>query len=75
MFVFKICNILITVPTSITKIKVINLNNLIHKMFDIIPSIRNLDFNIKNPLNGDGFGDRYLVDSNPWFIHLENKIQ
>ena len=75
MIVFEICNILITVPTSITKVKVINLNNLIYKLLHIVPSMRNLHFNVKVAFDGNGFGDGDLVDSDPWFIHRENKIQ
>jgi hypothetical protein len=75
MFMFEICNILITIPTSITKIKLIDFNHLIYKLFNIIPSIGNLDFNVKVTFNRDRLGDRNLVDRDPWFIHLENKIQ
>jgi hypothetical protein len=34
-----------------------------------------LDFNVKVAFDGNGFGDGDLVDSDPWFIHRENKIQ
>lgn len=72
---FEICNILITVPTSVTKVKLIDFNNLVHELFNIVPSIRNLNFNVKVAFDGNGFGDGDLVDSDPWFIHRENKIQ
>jgi len=75
MFMFEICNILITVPTSITKVKVINFNHLVHELFNIIPAVRNLDFNVKVAFDGNGFGDGNLVDSDSWFVHRENKIQ
>jgi hypothetical protein len=75
MIMFKICNILITVPTSITKVKLIDFNNLVYKLFNIIPAVRNLDFNVKVALNGNGFGDGNLVDSDSCFVHRENKIQ
>ena len=72
---FEICNILITVPTSITKIKLIDFNNLVYKLFNIIPSMRNLHFNVKVAFDGNGFGDSHLVDSDSCFVHRENKIQ
>ena len=75
MIMFKICNILITVPTSITKVRLIDFNNLVYKLFNIVPTMRNLDFNVKVAFDGNGFGDGDLVDSDPWFIHRENKIQ
>ena len=75
MFMFKICNILITVPTSVTKVKLIDFNNFVHELFNIVPTMRNLDFNVKVAFDGNGFGDGDLVDSDPWFIHRENKIQ
>jgi hypothetical protein len=34
-----------------------------------------LDFNVKVALNGNGFGDSYLVDGDSCFVHRENKIQ
>jgi hypothetical protein len=34
-----------------------------------------LDFNVKVALNGNGFGDGDLVDSDSCFVHRENKIQ
>jgi len=75
MFMLKICNILITVPTSITKVKLIDFNNFVHELFNIVPTMGNLDFNVKVAFDGNGFGDGNLVDSDPWFIHRENKIQ
>jgi hypothetical protein len=75
MIMFKICNILITVPTSITKVKLIDFNNLVYKLFNIVPTMGNLDFNVKVAFDGNGFGDGDLVDIDPWFIHRENKIQ
>jgi hypothetical protein len=72
---FKIRNILVTVPTSVTKVKLIDFNNLVHELFNIVPTMRNLDFNVKVAFDGNGFGDGDLVDSDPWFIHRENKIQ
>jgi hypothetical protein len=75
MIMFKICNILITVPTSITKVKLIDFNNLVYKLFNIIPSMRNLHFNVKVAFDGNGFGDGDLVDSDSCFVHRENKIQ
>jgi len=61
MFVFKICNILITIPTSITKVKLIDFNHLVYKLFDIIPSVGNLDFDVKVTFDGDGFGDGHFI--------------
>ena len=75
MFVFKISNILITIPTSITKVKLIDFNNLVYKLFNIVPTMRNLDFNVKVAFDGNGFGDGDLVDSDSCFVHRENKIQ
>ena len=75
MIMFKIRNILVTVPTSVTKVKLIDFNNLVHELFNIVPAVRNLDFNVKVAFDGNGFGDGNLVDSDPWFIHRENKIQ
>jgi len=75
MIMFKICNILITVPTSITKVKLIDFNNLVYKLFNIVPSMRNMHFNVKVAFDGNGFGDGDLVDSDSCFVHRENKIQ
>ena len=71
----KICNILITVPTSITKVKLIDFNNFVHELFNIVPTMGNLDFNVKVAFDGNGFGDGDLVDSDSCFVHRENKIQ
>lgn len=75
MIMFKICNILITVPTSITKVKLIDFNNFVHELFNIVPTMGNLDFNVKVAFDGNGFGDGDLVDSDSCFVHRENKIQ
>lgn len=75
MFMLKICNILITVPTSITKVKLIDFNNFVHELFNIVPTMGNLDFNVKVAFDGNGFGDGDLVDSDSCFVHRENKIQ
>jgi len=61
MFMFEICNILITIPTSITKVKLIDFNHLIYKLFNIIPSIGNLDFNVKVTFNGNWLGDGHFI--------------
>jgi hypothetical protein len=62
-------------PTSVTKVKLIDFNNLVYKLFNIVPTMRNLDFNVKVAFDGNGFGDGNLVDSDSCFVHRENKIQ
>ena len=75
MIVTEICNILITIPTSVIKVKTIHFNHLVDKLFNIIPSIGNGNFNVEVAFNGNGFGDGNLVHCDESFNHCGNKIQ
>jgi hypothetical protein len=75
MIVFKASNVTVTIPTSVTKVKTIHFNHLVDKLFNIIPSIGNGNFNVEVAFNGNGFGDGNLVYCDESFNHCGNKIQ
>jgi hypothetical protein len=75
MIVFKASNVTVTIPTSVTKVKTIHFNHLVDKLFNIIPSIGNGNFNVEVAFNGNGFGDGNLVYCDKSFNHCGNKIQ
>ena len=72
---FKASNITVTIPTSVTKVNVIDFNHFIYQLFNIIPSIRNVNFNVKVTFNGNGFGDGHFVGCDSCFGHRLTKIQ
>ena len=75
MVVAKICDVTITVPTSITEIKLIHFNDFVYQLLYIVPSIRNSNFNIKFTFDGNRLGDGHFVGCDSCFVHRENKIQ
>ena len=72
---FKASNITVTIPTSVTKVNVIDFNHFIYQLFNIIPSIGNSNFNVEVTFDGNGFGDGHFVGCDSCFGHRLTKIQ
>ena len=75
MIMFKASNITIRIPTSVTKVNVIDFNHFIYQLFNIIPSIGNRNFNVEVTFDGNGLGDGHFVGCDSCFVHRLTKIQ
>ena len=75
MIMFKACDITVTIPTSVTKVNVIDFNHFIYQLFNIIPSIGNRNFNVEVTFDGNGLGDGHFVGCDSCFVHRLTKIQ
>ena len=74
MVVAKICDVTITVPTSITEIKLIHFNDFVYQLLYIVPSIRNSNFNVQVTFNGNRLGDGHFVGCDSCFVHRGNTL-
>lgn len=74
MVMAKICDVTITIPTSITEINLIHFDDFVGELLNIVPSIRNGNFNVEVTFNRNGFADGHFIGCDSCFVHRENTL-